>query len=211
MEHLYRETGLDTRLRADSYTRLMLEVLIGPADRTLRDLEQFVFRVAGVLASIPRAPDDPANSDVRWVGEQATMTLLVLREKDRAAYRRFINGEDDALATGTVLRQHLPAENIVLLRMELVLLLITHRRQNQVAEWDIWQRHRNHRSEDQLAELQGLCTHFLNRQGIALSMGVPKPQRLAALIEMTHFDPRSRPSGSDASEEQGDTHSVLYP
>ena len=210
MEHLYRETGLDTRLRADSYTRLMLEVLIGPDDRTLRDLEQFVFRVAVVLASIPRASDDPANSDVRWVGEQATMTLLVLREKDRAAYRRFINGEDDALATGTVLRQHLAAENTVLLRMELVLLLITHRRQNQVAEWDIWQRHRIHRSEDQLSELQGLCTHFLNRQGIALSMGVPEPQRLAALIEMTHFDPRNRPSGSDASEEQGDTHSVLY-
>ena len=93
LEHLYEATGIRSRMKRDNYTRLMFETLARPQHSSLRDLEQAVHRAAFVLASIPPASDDPFdNSNPMWAWEQTAMTLMILREANRDAYRRFVSG-----------------------------------------------------------------------------------------------------------------------
>ena len=127
LEHLYQETGISSRMKRKDYRRLMLEALARPEHSSLRDLEQAVHRAAFVLASIPRASDD--DSDPMWAWEQTAMTLMILRQVDREAYRRFVSGYGDAFDAVQGLRATPPGGSTlnvtetVLQRMELVLLL----------------------------------------------------------------------------------------
>ena len=63
LEHLYSETGISSRMRRNSYTRSMFEILTRPERSSLRDLEQSVHRAAFVLASIPPASNGDSNAD----------------------------------------------------------------------------------------------------------------------------------------------------
>ena len=69
------------------YTRPMFKELARPEHSSLRDLEQAVHRAAFVLASIPPASDDDSNAMQVW--EETAMTLMILRDVNREAYRRF--------------------------------------------------------------------------------------------------------------------------
>ena len=188
MEHLYKLVGLDTRLRANSYTRLILEALARPEDRTLRDLEQVVHRVALVFASIPRAPNDPDSSDFRWVAEQAAMTLLILREADLSAYEAFVAGRDEALEALTALRSY--ASDLILQRMAVVLLLITHKDTPHPSEWPIWPEDTSTAdfSNEWLSNVQGLCENFMDR-GLNPRTSLPDKEHLIAVVEMIQYSP----------------------
>lgn len=100
-------TGLAERLKdKDRYTWHILRALIAVHPRSLRDLEQAVYRAAVLLASIEPATGDSAA--IAKVREQAALTLLLLREADRAAYEDFIQGRIDGCAAGDALAKALP-------------------------------------------------------------------------------------------------------
>lgn len=100
-------TGLTERLTdTDRYTWHILRVLAAVHPRSLRDLEQAVYRAAVLLASIEPASGDSAA--VASVREQTALTLLLLREADRAAYEDFVHGRIDGCAAGDALAKALP-------------------------------------------------------------------------------------------------------
>ena len=105
--HLLEQTGLAERLKhKDRYTWRILGALVAVHPQSLRDLEQAVYRAAVLLASIEPARDDlVAVANVR---EQTALTLLVLREADRAAYEDFIHGRIDGCDAGNALAKALP-------------------------------------------------------------------------------------------------------
>ena len=100
-------TGLAERLEdKDRYTWHILGALAAVHPRSLRDLEQAVYRAAVLLASIEPATDDFAA--IANVREQTALTLLLLREADRAAYEDFIHGRIDGCDAGDALAKALP-------------------------------------------------------------------------------------------------------
>ena len=105
--HLLEQTGLVVRLGTkDSYTRRILGSLAAVHPRSLRGLEQAVHRAVVLLASIEPAQDDYAV--VASIREQTALTLLVLREADRAAYEAFVHGRIDGCGVGSALAKALP-------------------------------------------------------------------------------------------------------
>ena len=189
MEALYRSVGIDTRVQGEKYTRLILETLAKPEARTLRDLEQLVYRVSLVFTSIPRAPEDAGSTDFRWVWEQAAMTLLILREAAPDTYEAFSAGRDDALQAVAVLRAGV--DDIIVQRMAVVLLLVTHKDSRRPpSEWPIWNQHSStkHYSSDWLSQVRGLCERFI-AQGISPRTYLPDKASLIARIEMVQYDP----------------------
>jgi len=187
MEHLYRETGLAERMKADTYTRLILELLIGPADGSLRDLEQAVHRVLVVFASVPRSSDDAFDmSDAMWAWEQAAMTLMVLREVDRDSYRKFTSRKIDGFEAGQALRSApIEMSPVVRQRMEILLLMGKYKGDESVLNAEFWQQYVEAGREDDGTELRKLYVQFLDR----LLGREHDIAYLAGLIELTHYDP----------------------
>ena len=190
MEHLYRETGLAERMKADTYTRLILELLIDPADGSLRDLEQAVHRVLAVFASVPRSSDDASDmSDAMWAWEQAAMTLMVLREVDRDAYRKFTSRQINAFEAGQALRAApIEISPVVRTRMEILLLLGKYKGDEPMLNAEFWQQYSDAGRADDGTELQKLYRQFLGR----LLGREHDIAHLAGLIELTHYDPMAQ-------------------
>ena len=197
LEHLYQETGISSRMKHKNYRRLMFEALARPEHSSLRDLEQVVHRAAFVLASIPRGSDD--DSDPMWAWEQAAMTLMILREVNREAYRRFVSGYGDAFDAGQGLRASPPGGSplnvteAVLQRMELALLLAKRNGMEPMLNDQFWNRYDDAGLEEHGKKMQELYGRFLGR----IFDHEPEIEYLAGLIEMTAFDP---PEKSDALE-----------
>ena len=196
LEHLYRETGVSSRMKRDNYTRLMFETMASPERSSLRDLEQAVHRAAFVLASIPPASDDPFdNSNPMWAWEQTAMTLTILREVNREAYRRFVSGYGDAFDAGKALRDitnwATPIEVAphVLERMELVLLLAKRNGIEPMLNDQFWNRYNDAGREEHGKKMQELYGRFLGR----ILGHEPEIEHLADLIEMTAFDAPEKP------------------
>ena len=194
LEHLYQETGISSRMKQKNYRRLMFEALARPEHSSLRDLEQAVHRAAFVLASIPRGSDD--DSDPMWAWEQAAMTLMILREVNREAYRRFVSGYGDAFDAGQGLRASpsggspLNVTETVLQRMELALLLAKRNGMEPMLNDQFWNRYDDAGLEEHGKKMQELYGKFLGR-----IMGhQPEIEYLAGLIEMTAFDPPEKPA-----------------
>ena len=188
LEHLYQETGISSRMKQKNYRRLMFEALARPEHSSLRDLEQAVHRAAFVLASIPRASDD--DSDPMWAWEQAAMTLMILREVNREAYRRFVSGYGDAFDAGQGLRASPPGGSplnvteAVLQRMELALLLAKRNGMEPILNEQFWNRYNDAGLEEHGKTMQELYGRFLGR----ILGDEPDIEHLAGLIEMTIFD-----------------------
>ena len=197
LEYLYQETGISSRMKHKNYRRLLFEALARPEHSSLRDLEQVVHRAAFVLASIPRGSDD--DSDPMWAWEQAAMTLMILREVNREAYRRFVSGYGDAFDAGQGLRASPPGGSplnvteAVLQRMELALLLAKRNGMEPMLNDQFWNRYDDAGLEEHGKKMQELYGRFLGR----IFDHEPEIEYLAGLIEMTAFDP---PEKSDALE-----------
>lgn len=187
LEHLYEETGIRSRMKRNNYTRLMFETLTRPEHSSLRDLEQAVHRAAFVLASIPPASDD--RSDPMWLWEQTAMTLMILREVNREAYRRFVSGYGDAFDAAQGLRAEPPEGPLqvtaaILQRMELVLLLAKRNGEEPILNEQFWKRYDRAGRGGDGKKMQELRGNALDR-----TMGhEPEIEHLAGLIEMTTFD-----------------------
>ena len=105
--HVLEQTGLADRLQhKDRYTWRILGALAAVHPRSLRDLEQSVCRAAVLLASVE--PGHDGQAAVVIVREQTALTLLVLREADRAAYEDFVHGRIDGCDAGNALASALP-------------------------------------------------------------------------------------------------------
>ena len=197
LEHLYQETGISSRMKHKNYRRLMFEALARPEHSSLRDLEQAVHRAAFVLASIPRGSDD--DSDPMWAWEQAAMTLMILREVNREAYRRFVSGYGDAFDAGQGLRASPPGGSplnvteTVLQRMELALLLAKRNGMEPILNDQFWNRYDDAGLEEHGKKMQELYGRFLGR----IVDHEPEIEYLAGLIEMTAFDPPERRDALD--------------
>lgn len=199
LEHLYEETGIRSRMERRNYTRLMFEALATPEHSSLRDLEQAVHRAAFVLASIRPASDD--DSDPMWVWEQTAMTLMILREVDRDAYRTFVSGYGDAFDAGEALRAitnwaaPIEVASRVMERMELVLLLAKRNGMEPILGEEFWNRYDDAGLEEHGKKMQELRSKFLGR-----IMGhEPEIEHLAGLIEMTAFDAPAEPGAADVA------------
>ena len=190
MEHLYRETGLTERMKVETYTRLILELLTGLADGSLRDLEQAVHRVLVVFASVPRSSDDAFDmSDAMWAWEQAAMTLMVLREVDRDAYRKFTSKQINAFEAGEALRAaSIEIGPVVRTRMEVLLLLGKYKGEEPMLNAEFWEQYVDAGRADDGTELQKLYGQFLGR----LLGKEHDIAYLAGLIELTHYDPMAQ-------------------
>ena len=187
VDHLCDKTGLEGRLKRDSYTRHILEVLIGLAEGSLRDLEQAVHRVLMVFASIPRSSDDPHdNSNPMWAWEQAAMTLMVLRELDREAYRKFTSRQIDSFAAAQALRASpIEIEPIILQRMEILLLMGKFGSREPILNAEFWDQYDQAGRSQDGAAMQELYRKFLGM----LRLREHDIAYLSGLIEMTHFEP----------------------
>ena len=204
LEHLYRETGVSSRMKRDNYTRLMFEALARPEHSSLRDLEQAVHRAAFVLSSIPPASDDPFdNSNPMWAWEQTATTLMILREVNWDAYRRFVSSYGDAFDAVRPLtaidmsgrQPPLRVDDHVRLRMELVLLLAKRSGTVPMLNEQFWSRYSKAGREEHGKKMQELYGEFLGR-----IMGhEPEIEYLAGLIEMTAFDPPEKPAALGAA------------
>lgn len=88
-EHLLTRTGLAERFKSrDECSISILWALAAVHPNSLRDLEQAVHRAAVLLASIE--PADGNSSETASALEQIALTLLVLREANREAYKEFV-------------------------------------------------------------------------------------------------------------------------
>ena len=106
-EHLLEQTGLAERLKQkERYAWRLLGVLAAVHPRSLRDLEQAVHRAAVLLVSIQPLPGELAA--IVNVREQIALTLLVLRDADRAAYEDLVHGRIDGCGAGSSLAKALP-------------------------------------------------------------------------------------------------------
>ena len=185
LEHLYQEAGISSRMKKKNYKRLMFEALARPEHSSLRDLEQAVHRAAFVLASIPRGSDD--DSDPMWAWEQAAMTLMILREVNREAYRRFVSGYGDAFDAAQGLRATPPGGSTlnvteaVLQRMELALLLAKRNGVEPMLNDQFWNRYDEAGLEEHGKKMQELYGRFLG----GILDDEPDIEHLAGLIEMT--------------------------
>ena len=190
MEHLYRETGLTERMKADNYTRLILELLIDPAEGSLRDLEQAVHRVLAVFASVPRSSDDAFDtSNAMWAWEQAAMTLMVLREVDRDTYRKFTSRKIDGFEAGqALLSAPFDMDPVVRQRMEILLLMGKYKGEESILNAEFWQQYADAGRADHGTELKKLYVQFLER----LLGREHDIAYLAGLIELTHYDPTTQ-------------------
>ncbi len=199
LEHLYQEAGISSRMKQRNYGRLMFEALARPEHSSLRDLEQAVHRAAFVFASIPRGSDD--DSDPMWASEQAAMTLMILREVNREAYRRFVSGYGDAFDAARGLRATPPGGSTlnvteaVLQRMELALLLAKRSGVEPMLNDQFWNRYDEAGLEEHGKKMQELYGRFLGR----ILDDEPDIEHLAGLIEMTAFDPPSKPDALDVA------------
>lgn len=200
LEHLYEQTGIRSRMKHRNYTRLMFEALARPEHSSVRDLEQAVHRAAFVLASIPPASDGPSdNSNPMWAWEQAAMTLMILREVNREAYRRFVSGYGDAFDAGQGLRAAPPGGSplniteAVLQRMELALLLANRNSREPILNEQFWNRYHKAGLEAHGEKMQELRRKFLGR----IMGNEPEIEHLAGLIEMTVFDTPAKPGAVD--------------
>ena len=195
LEYLYEETGIISRMKRKSYIRRMFEILTRPERSSLRDLEQAVHRAAFVLSSIPPASDDDSNAMQVW--EQTAMTLMILRDVDREAYRKFVSGYGDAFDAGraiwAITNWGTPIEVAprVMDQMELVLLLAKRNGMEPILGEEFWNRYNDVGREEDGKRLQELRSKFLND----IWGEEPEIEYLAGLIEMTTFDP---PKKSDA-------------
>ena len=176
-------------MRRNSYTRSMFEILTRPERSSLRDLEQSVHRAAFVLASIPPASDDDSNQMQVW--EQTAMTLMILRDVNREAYRRFVSGYGDAFDAGravwAITNWGTPIEVAprLLERMELVLLLAKRNGVEPMLNEQFWSRYKDVSREEDGKRLQELYAKFLND----IWGNEPEIEYLAGLIEMTGHAP----------------------
>ena len=199
LEHLYQETGISLRMKQKTYRRLMFEALARPEHSSLRDLEQAVHRAAFVLASIPRGSDD--DSDPMWAWEQAAMTLMILREVNREAYRRFVSGYGDAFDAAQGLRATPPGGSTlnvteaVLQRMELALLLAKRNGVEPMLNDQFWNRYDEAGLEEHGKKMQELYGRFLG----GILDDEPDIEHLAGLIEMTAFDAHEKPVALDVA------------
>ena len=184
-------------MKRNNYRRLMFEALARPEHSSLRDLEQAVHRAAFVLASIPPASDDDSNP--RWAWEQAAMALMILRDVNWGAYRRFVSGYGDAFDAGQGLRAAPPGGSTlnvteaVLQRMELVLLLAKRNGMEPMLNDQFWNRYNDAGREEDGKKIQELYGRFLGR----IVDHEPEIEYLAGLIEMTAFDPPERRDALD--------------
>ena len=123
---LWSETGLSARFQDDTWTSQTFEMLLELPNMHLRDLEQAVYRVATVFASISqkiRSGELVFVVDHSWVWELAALGLVVLREADRDIYKAFSDGTDNVANVAQTLRQLCPeTDSFVLDRMEKALL-----------------------------------------------------------------------------------------
>ena len=97
MEETLAAAGLKDRLQtpensSDSMTSVssgsMIRVLAEHSDMSLRDIEQMVHQLAGVLTLVPGPEPDEVNGD-RLAWEQVTVALFVLRVAAPSAYRNY--------------------------------------------------------------------------------------------------------------------------
>ena len=196
LEHLYDETGISERMKHNSLTRLIFEVLSQPTQSSLRDLEQDVHRVAMVFSSIPPSFDDQFDTaNPMWAWEQTAMTLMILRQTSRRAYDRFISGYDDAFVAGQALRAitnwgtPLVVAPNVMERMELVLLLAKRNGREPMLNQEFWEQYERADRGGDMHVLQELYGEFLGR----IFGNEPEIEHLAGLIEMTVYDPPEEP------------------
>ena len=202
LEHLYEETGIRSRMKRDNLTRLMFEILARPEHSSLRDLEQAVHRAAFVLSSIAPASHDPFdNSNPMWAWEQTAMTLMILRDVNPEAYRRFVSGYGDAFDAGKALRSSanwevpIAVAPEVMDRMELVMLLAKRNGTEPILGEKFWKRYDEAGLEQHGKRMQELRRTFFGR-----IMGhEPEIEHLAGLIEMTSFDAPAKPDALDAA------------
>ena len=129
------------------------------------------------------------------------MTLMILREVNWGAYRRFVSGYGAAFDAARGLkaidmsfkRPPLVAKGHVLLRMELVLLLARHKGREPILNDEFWNRYATAGREEDGKRLRELYGQFLGR----ILGNEPDIEYLAGLIEMTTFDPPDEPDALD--------------
>jgi len=129
LRSLWDDTGLGERFRERNWTSLVFEMLLELPNTSLRDVEQFAYRVATVFASIPQrdSSDYPLNDqDHLWVWELAALGLFVLRETHRDTYKDFNDGTKGVFDVAHTLNQAFPnTDTLVLERIERALLATT--------------------------------------------------------------------------------------
>ena len=121
---LWSETGAGDRFQDNTWASQVFEMLLELPNMHLRDLEQAVYRVATIFASIPQKDRGGlVVVDHSWVWEMAALGLVVLREADRDIYKAFSHGTDNVANVVQTLRRLCPDTSpYVLDRMEIALL-----------------------------------------------------------------------------------------
>lgn len=211
LRYLYEETGLSGRFMDDGHTESILKLFIASQARAPRDMEQAVHRIVVVLASIHPAQPDLRASNPFGVWDQAAVTLLVLRAIDRDNYDRLANGQADAWDVG----QALISERLVPLVAGRADSLTDEerRRQNQSVRAQMQAAllmccrgnsppaSINYREDIQGRMKQGMPSDYVDRVWAAYDnvrpdrmAHWPDIDRLAAIIEMTIFDPAASTS-----------------
>ena len=189
LEYLYEETGISSRMNPSDYTRPMFEALARPEHSSPRDLEQSVHRAAFVLSSIPPSSHDRSHS--MWAWELTAMTLMILREVNWDAYRRFVSGYGDAFDAGQGLRTVPPngsplnVEGDVRFRMELMFLLSSRNGRPPILDDAFWNRYIGQGREADMKELRELYDSSIGQ----IRGREPDIEYLAGLIEMTGHAP----------------------
>ena len=211
LRHLYEETGLSERLTDDRHTKAIFELFIASEARAPRDIDQAVHRVAAVLASIPAAQSDLRASNPFGVWAQAALTLLMLRSVDRDSYDGFTNGRADACDVGQALRSErlvpLVTERGVSLtdeerrhhnqsvRAQMQAVLLMCRRGGSLPSAIIREEYIQDRMKQNMPSdyVEQVWKAYNRLRPTAMAHG-PDIDRLAAIIEMTAFDPAASTS-----------------
>ena len=206
LRHLYEETGLSERFIDEGHTKAIFESFIASEARAPRDIEQAVHRVVVVLASVPAAQSKLRASNPFGVWDQAAMTLLMLRTVDRDSYDRFTNGQADACDVGQALRSErlvplVTARGVSLtdeerrhhdrsIRAQMQAVLLMCCRGGSLPSAIIREEHTQDRMKQNMPSdyVEQVWKAYNRLQPTAMAHA-PDIDRLAAIIEMTAFDP----------------------
>ena len=102
MNEAFASVGLSGRLQAgsDHYSGSLLEILADKTGMSVRDIQQFIHRMARVLALSP-APEP--HDRPGWAVEHLTLALCALRWADIGAYRKLMAGDIDTAGAAACL------------------------------------------------------------------------------------------------------------
>ena len=183
VDHVCESVRLPESFARGCASRAMLDVLLDASGTSLRDIEQTVYHVAVVVASLPRPIAVSLNPP--WVWEQTALAMMTLRSRNKEAYAAFV--ADRAVPQLVHAIESLKGQAPLSVTMQALLLFATHGPVDEPIEERIW----SHGSIFAGGHDEGAKNVKRELAWLNSEVGTERPDivQLSSIIEMATYEP----------------------